>query len=361
MQFIKTIFPLSWLLLAVCLANADPATEPSNTSPTTAPTAAAAAGKLPHLQVDAKQKLVRVDCEAVKADYPLEFLAVVTNTNEYEALVRSEVKPSDLHLALLIIGLKPGTPVHYSESTKTWLPPSGPPVDLWFEYQKDGKTVKIPAYRWMRDVKTHKEAPPMTWVFTGSKLLDDGTYAADATGCLVGVINNELSVLDVPALKSRALEARDYERNADLMPPTGTPVTMILSPAQAGDTPATRPAAESPGIALPPGVAPTTNLSAEPTGSALPPGVTPSTNPTGLSDVHIDQARVDRLRQYWDQKVGPHRDALREAAQAHYQVINDLRKEQQRLIDESDRIQRTIDELEKEYQDMTTPQPEPGK
>ena len=36
-----------------------------------------------------------------------------------------------------------------------------------------------------------------------------------------------------------------------------------------------------------------------------------------------------------------------------------FRREQQRLIDEADRIQRTIDELEKKYQDMTTPRPEP--
>jgi hypothetical protein len=35
-----------------------------------------------------------------------------------------------------------------------------------------------------------------------------------------------------------------------------------------------------------------------------------------------------------------------------------MRREQQRLIDEADRIQRSIDELEKEYQDMTTPRPE---
>jgi hypothetical protein len=315
---------LLWVLVTGSIANGDPATQP--------------AAKLPHLQVDAKKREVRMECQAVKADYPLEFLAVVTNTNEYEALVRSEAKPSDLHLALLIIGLKPGQPVHYSESTKTWQPPSGPPVDVWFEYQKDGKPQKVPAYRWMRDVKTHKEAVPMAWCFTGSKVLDDGSYAANATGCLIGVINNELSVLDVPALKSRALEARDYERNPDLMPDTGTAVTMILSPAADQDSATTKPTTE-----------PTADLGA---------GQTPTTNPSGLSDVHIDQAKVDRLRDHWEKAVAPHRQALKEAAQAHYQVINDLRKEQQRLIDESDRIQRTIDELEKEYTDMTTPQPE---
>ena len=139
-------------------------------------------------------------------------------------------------------------------------------------------------------------------------------------------------MLDVPALKSRALEARDYEHNSDLMPATGTAVTMILSPA-----------------------------ADQGTATAQSTGATPTTNPAGLSDVHLDQAKVDRLRQHWEQAVAPHRLALKEAAEAHYQVISDLRKEQQRLIDESDRIQRTIDELEKEYQDMTTPQPETGK
>jgi hypothetical protein len=331
----------AWILPLLILTGAD--APPA--SPTTAPTKL---GKLPHIQVDVKAKQVRVDCEAVKADYPLEFLAVVTNTNEYEALVRTEAKPSDLHLALLMIGLTPGMPVRYSESTKSWLPPSGPPVDIWFEYQKNGKQMKLPAYRWMRDVQSKKEAPPMAWVFTGSKVMNDHSYAADASGSLVSVINNERAVLDVPALKSGAIESREYERNSELMPPTGTAVTMILSPAS--DLGA--PGAGTPGAGTPSAGRADTSASAMP-------GAT--TVPVGLSDVHIDQAKVDRLRQHWEDKVAPHRQALREAAQAHYQVINDLRKEQQRLIDESDRIQRTIDQLEKEYQDMTTPQPEPGQ
>jgi hypothetical protein len=295
-------------------------------APTTAPV-----GKLPHIDVDIQQKQVRVECEAVRADYPLEFLAVVRNGNEYESIVRTDAKPSDLHLALLMLGLKPGEPVHYSESTKTWLPPSGPPVVIWFEYDKDGKHQKVPATRWMRDVHTKHEPPAFSWVFTGSKTMSDGTYAADPTGYLISVINNELSVLDVPDLKSRALEARELERNPDTMPATGTPVTMILSPAGGAGAPA-------------PAAAPVT---------------TPPTTQHALSDVHIDQQKVDRLREHWQQAVAPHRGALKEAAQAHYEVINELRREQQRLIEEADRIQRTIDQLEKEYQDMTTPRPEP--
>jgi phage shock protein A len=56
--------------------------------------------------------------------------------------------------------------------------------------------------------------------------------------------------------------------------------------------------------------------------------------------------------------VAPHKKELQEAAEAHYKAISELQKEQHRLIDEADRIQRTIDELEKKYQDMTTPRPQ---
>jgi hypothetical protein len=144
-----------------------------------------------------------------------------------------------------MLGLKPGEPLHYIEETKSWAAPTGPAVRIWFEYEKDGKREKVPAWQWMRDVKTKKEPADFSWVFTGSRMFSDGTYGANATGSLVGVINNELSVLDVPALKSRALEARDWERNPDTMPATGTQVTMIISPVEtdipSSPQPTTRP------------------------------------------------------------------------------------------------------------------------
>src|SRR5258708_28696697 len=131
-----------------------------------APAAAPAqnVGRLPHVEFDAVKKQVRVECEMLAVDAPLEFFCCVKGTNDYEAMVRSEVKPSDLHLALLAVGLKPGQPLQYSESTKKWIPPQGPPLQMSMEYEKDGKTVRTPAWKWMRDVKTKKVAPPFTWV-----------------------------------------------------------------------------------------------------------------------------------------------------------------------------------------------------
>src|SRR4051812_37620058 len=83
-------------------------TRAQNAKPTTAPsTHPAKVGKLPHLEFDVKTRQIRVEAETLGVDMPLEFFAVVYNGPEHEAVIRSRVKPSDLHTALLALGLKP--------------------------------------------------------------------------------------------------------------------------------------------------------------------------------------------------------------------------------------------------------------
>ena len=294
-------------------------------------------GKLPHIEFYPKKKQVRVECEMLGVNAPLEFFCCVKGTNDYEAMIRSEAKPSDLHMALLAIGLKPGEPVHFSESLKKWFPPAGPPLHMTMEYEKDGQTIRDPASRWMRDVKSKNSAPPFTWVFTGSRVMPDGKYAADVTGYLVTVVNFDLSVIDVPALASSSNDLLEWERNPDVTPKAGTKVWMVIEPA--GDD-------KPKGKAAPP------TRPAKGARSEAPPA--PS-HADAL--IKLAEDRVEQLKSQWEQKVAAQRDALREAAQAHYQIMADLRGQQQKLVDAADRIQRTIDELEKQYQDLTTPRP----
>jgi hypothetical protein len=323
-------------------------------------------GKLPHVEFDVEKKEVRVECEALNVNAPLEFFCCVTGTNEHESVLRTAAKPSDIQIGLLAVGLKPGEPITYSEALNKWLPPHGPPLHMWVEFEKDGKTVSYPANRWLRDVKTHKECPSFTWVFTGSRVMQDGKFAADVTGYVVSICNFDLTLIDVPDLVSSANETLEWERNADLMPKAGTKVWMVIEPTGGKDpkpSDKAQPAAPKPDApksdspkAATPGIAQSAvAAAAEP---AAPPATAPANPP--LSDVQLDEKLLKNMQQYWEKKVSPHSAALREAAEAHYEVIGNLRHEQQRLIDEADRIQRAIDKLEKEYQDMTTPRPGAG-
>ncbi len=325
-------------------------------------------GKLPHVEFDVENRVVRVECEALNVEAPLEFFCCVTGTNEHESVLRTPAKPSDIQIALLAIGMKPGQPLRYSEALNKWLPPEGPPLHMTVEYEKDGKTVSYPAYRWLRNVKTKKSPAAFSWVYTGSRVMSDGKFAADITGYVVSIVNFDLTLIDVPALASSANETLEWERNADLMPKTGTRVWMVLEPVGGNESKEAPAAKDSPTTprSRTPDSSGSVRLASESFTARIgqcadaPAAPATATSDPHLSDVHLDPEKIDALEKYWQQRVSPHAKALREAAEAHYKVMSDLRREQQRLIEEADRIQRAIDKLEKEYQDMTTPRPEPG-
>ena len=289
--------------------------------------------KLPFIRVDVANKQVRIECENIACPAPLEFFVVVAGGPEHEAALRSRVKPSNVHLALLMIGIEPGSPIKYSEAAQKWSPPHGPPVSLSLEFEKNGKTVNVPAYKIIRDIRTKKAMPATTWIFAGSRPLPDGTYGADAAGYLVNIVNFDLAMIDVPALVSNSNETLLWEADNDLLPPPNAAVTLIIEPTDKLQAP-----------------------KEIETGTATTQGASSPTKQAS-GRIETDQQKVDAMQKLWEDRVSPHDKAIREAAQAQYDVIGELRREQQRLIDEADRIQRVIDELEKRYQNMTTPRP----
>ncbi len=315
-----------------------------------APAPAAGVGHFPHIEVDPAAGEVRVECEALAVDLPLEFFCVLRGTSEHESALRTLAVPEQIHAGLLMLGLKPGQPVRWSASTDTWQPPSGPALHIDCEYEREGKRVRIPAYRLMRDVKTKKPMPPLTWVFVGSKMLDDGQYAANATGYVVSVVNFDLTVIDIPQLASSANETLEWELDPTTAPPKGSAVTMILSPAGSPGA-ATRPTTETT-------TEPTPGAKPEPTPEPTPgPTTPPTTAPAPATEATVGGIDLEALRKQWETAVLPHRAAIADAAKAHRDAIALLRARQQALIDEADELQRLIDRLERQYQDMLTPPP----
>jgi len=398
MSMCRSTLALFAVILWACASNAQDA-------PTTQKV-----GHFPFLEVDVRARQIRIECEAIRCPNPLEFFLCETGTNEHESVLRSKVRPSHLHAALLMVGLTPGQPVHFSEATQKWLAPHGPPLQLSVILEKDGRPQTISAWTLMRDIKSKKTMPATTWIFAGSRTLDNGGYVADSTGYLVSVVNFDSTVIDLPTLASNANETLEWEIDPRLVPPTGTKVTLLIEPAGRAQIPATQTAAAA-------GPIDATLLSISADGSTIRVNGQPSAVhmlPRILMDLPKDRrvrvavanaieenatARdvinalsaggyrfdvipqagagagagpasqpvsaaagedelIARLRQKWEQSVAPKSPAVRDAAKTHYEVISQLRQEQQRLIDEADKIQRLIDQLEKQYQDMTAPGPQ---
>lgn len=165
----------------------------------------------PAIRVDRKARVVEVDGVVPIDVHQVDrktgarlhvFLEVVLcpfDTKEHEALVATKARPSNIHAALLLLGLEPGKPGSWSfdEKTRTLkeIPPEGPELGVtlvWTDEQ--GESVEMPAAQLVERVPgggTLETGGRETgWVFAGSterERLGQTHYAADAEGTAVGL------------------------------------------------------------------------------------------------------------------------------------------------------------------------------
>jgi len=190
------------------------------------------------IALDLKKRTVSFSAEVCQREVMLEFMICRTGTKEHESILRSDVLPSHIHAGLLAMGLTRGKPARWStgrDGVSRFGPPQGPELDITLEWtDKDGKKHKDIAGAWLKGVGKKKLPVPKTWIFVGSDMLSDNTYAADINGEIVSVSNFSSSLIDVPFESSSEggqgnLQA-EYSADPQAVPPVGTKVKVTIAP-----------------------------------------------------------------------------------------------------------------------------------
>jgi hypothetical protein len=215
-----------------CRAEAPPKDPPKATDP---PKAAPEIKRKPigkdiSFETDGDERRVIVTAAVVLRQGQLEGLLCRKNTKEHEYILATQADARQIHAALVVAGAKPGSPVQFQPKFK---PAHGTTIKISLQYQKDGKTVTLPAQQWVRDVKTKKDLD-IDWVFAGSRLLPDPEddkkppfYLANQ-GDVICLCNMDTAMLDLPVASPTALADRNYEANTERIPPLETKVDVIF-------------------------------------------------------------------------------------------------------------------------------------
>ena len=195
--------------------------------------------KLKHLRIDRVKREVIVDAAVSLKKGALEFLLCKRGTKDYESLLSTDVNPSSIHAALLMLGLAPGKParwVNRAGKEPVFVPPEGAELEIFLRW-KDSKSIvhQVPATDWMIEVKTGKKAKPTRWIFVGSAFLDDGRYWADVEGHIISVANFASTVVDVPFRSTDKNALLEFAVNSSAVPPVGTPVEVIIKPVKGAE------------------------------------------------------------------------------------------------------------------------------
>jgi hypothetical protein len=252
---------LAMVMLQLFIFTADTQSQTAPPAPAAAPepTPATAPAAARNLRVDRVAGYVEVDATVVLRDAPwLELLACTPGSREHESILTVAAKPSEIHLALLILGLEPGSPMGRavrpatatSPATETVVPPSGSLVRVSLVYESDGKSIEIPPSAWVRDRR--KEAKPIDdlWVFAGSSIatLDDGTriYRADANGNVISLVSFGDEVLARPGTVTNQDDQEALGCVEGAIPPVGSRVKIRLRPAKTLPLARPSPAATAP-------------------------------------------------------------------------------------------------------------------
>lgn len=176
-----------------------------------------------NVQVDTIDRSVTTTGWVNQTEGLVEVLACGLQGKTHESIFVLPVNPMDLQLALLLLGLKGGRTMVLASD-----PPEGAPVDIFVEWMDEKGPHRARAEEFVLDIRTNEKLPETPWTFTGS-VTEDGRFKAFFEESLIVTFWDPYAIINLP------LEAGSNDdwlfANPEIVPPYGTPITMIVKPA----------------------------------------------------------------------------------------------------------------------------------
>lgn len=170
----------------------------------------------------------------------VEYAVVTEQGKKHESLFVTKASPRDIHLAMLLLGIKPGAPE--AGPTGALRIPAAAAVKATVQWETNGPMANHPLAALVALADADPNRPTTrtmsdgSWLYRGSGF-DAGGFRATREGSVVSLIGDDAALVNNPG------SDRDNDDihvpNSPLLPPMGLPVTIIFScPAPASASPA---------------------------------------------------------------------------------------------------------------------------
>jgi hypothetical protein len=169
----------------------------------------------------------------------IEYLLVNEKGKVHESLFSTKILPRDIHVALLLIGLKDDPKANSMDR----VPPSaidmayletapklqGPPVRLSVAWTQDGIRKEVPAEDWVFNLQTKHPMTQGPWTYNGS-IVENGVFVAEQECSIVAVITDPTALVNNPREGYDNDEIWQLQEN--VIPPLDTPVELTITLAE---------------------------------------------------------------------------------------------------------------------------------
>lgn len=153
-------------------------------------------------------------------DVLIEYAIVGKIGKLHESLLSTQIPPTHIHIAMLLLGTKNLRPKSHEDS----LPP-GNPIDIFIDWESEGTKQRARIEDWIIVEKDKRPIPKGMWVYSGARV-DNGYFTANTDESIVAII------LDIDALVNNARLGNENDEiwfpNEAKIPALGTPVTVTF-------------------------------------------------------------------------------------------------------------------------------------
>lgn len=229
----------------------------SHPGPASAPSAKASADHAgrrvlfaPNVAIDWSQPAVLVATTVVLRDGPLEFAACFAG-KEHESILRLDAQAEQVYQALGLIGLTPGRPAEWDEGRRLYHPPEGDLLDIRVLAQDTaaaGGSANAGAdsallgadlsrasdfFEWTIEAEYGQTPVSRPWVFAGSRTGAEGRLVAGLSGAALALVDSPEALVALTRSHSSADAELWLRANPNRIPPDGTRVLLVFTPARA--------------------------------------------------------------------------------------------------------------------------------
>ncbi len=173
--------------------------------------------------LDKSNRTVRFPGSVNLRDETVEYAVVHKTGKTHESIFTTEARPQDIHVAMLLLGVKPVMTRSFGADGKA--PPLGEKVWIEATWTNNGVRARFAMEELVMNKQTQKTMSSGEWIYNGSNF-SEGAFTAQRDGSIVSIH------IDPDALINNPRPGREdddlYAPNAAKLPPIGTLVEIII-------------------------------------------------------------------------------------------------------------------------------------
>ena len=171
------------------------------------------------VRLDKEQKTIRFPATINMTNSLVEYLVVTGTGKLHESLLKTETDPSQIHVAMLLIGAE-GTATNLNSTNI-----SGDTTTIEVSWQNGGSEKRLRAEELIFNSETKSPMSKGVWIYNGSKVID-GTFIAQRDGSIVSIIADPLALANSSQLRRDNDEI--WSVNTNLVPALNTTVEVTI-------------------------------------------------------------------------------------------------------------------------------------